>query len=97
MLKKEPMPALTGNAVKADNSDREPKPNASSNPASEPSSTCLVCVKAKQQRHYMHKPVERTSVPFQLVHSKLCGPITQISFAGAGDFILYIDDYSRTA
>ena len=58
--------------------------------------TCVTCIRSKQQRAYNRQPVEKTTNPFHLVHSDLCGPLTQ-SHSGYRYFILYIDDFSRTA
>jgi len=58
---------------------------------------CAVCIKAKQQRKIIRQPVLRTQKPFELIHSDLCGPILPVSPTGARYFILYIDDFSRTA
>ena len=57
---------------------------------------CIICIKAKQQRSYNRKPVEKTTKPFHLLHSDLCGPLTQ-SHSGYRYFIVYIDAFSRTA
>jgi len=61
------------------------------------SELCKVCVESKQRRRFIRKPVPRTTRPFELIHSDLCGPITPPSHSGKRYFILYIDDYSRTA
>jgi len=57
---------------------------------------CPICIKAKHQRQITRTPVERTSRPFQLVHSDLCGPIQPESASGFRYFIVYIDDFSRS-
>ena len=57
---------------------------------------CPICVKAKHQRQITRTPVERTSRPFQLLHSDLCGPIQPESASGFRYFIVYIDDFSRS-
>ena len=57
---------------------------------------CPTCIRAKQQRVYNRKPMEKTTKPFHLLHSDLCGPLV-LSHSGYRYFILYIDDYSRTA
>jgi len=57
---------------------------------------CVTCVQAKQQRLYNRKPVEKTTQPFHLLHSDLCGPLA-LSHSGYRYFILYIDDFSRSA
>ena len=56
---------------------------------------CITCVQAKQQRSYNRKPVEKTTQPFHLLHSDLCGPLA-LSHSGYRYFILYIDDFSRS-
>jgi len=61
----------------------------------ERSFVCEVCVKAKYQRKIKRKPAPRTTRPFELIHSDLCGPITPESVSGLRYFILYIDDFSR--
>ena len=35
------------------------------------------------------------SVPLELVHSDLCGPLPSASFSGFKYFLTFIDDYSR--
>ena len=35
------------------------------------------------------------SIPLELVHSDLCGPLTSASFSGFKYFLTFIDDYSR--
>ena len=56
---------------------------------------CLTCIRAKHQRSYNRKPVEKTTKPFHLVHSDLCGPLA-LSHSAYRYFILYIDDFSRS-
>jgi len=56
---------------------------------------CLTCIQAKQQRSYNRKPVQKTTKPFHLLHSDLCGPLA-LSHSGYRYFILYIDDFSRS-
>ena len=58
---------------------------------------CAVCMKAKHQQKIIRQPVLRTQRPFKLIHSDLCGPILPVSLTGARYFLLYIDDFSRTA
>ena len=58
---------------------------------------CKVCIESKQEQRFIRKPVARTTQPFELIHSDLCGPITPPSHSGKRYFIVYIDDYSRTA
>jgi transposase InsO family protein len=56
---------------------------------------CEVCIQAKLRRKIIRVPVQRTTTPFELVHSDLCGPFATRSSGGAQYFIIYIDDYSR--
>ena len=60
------------------------------------SQPCTICIKAKHQRHITRIPVERTTRPFELIHSDLCGPIQPESASGFRYFIVYIDDFSRS-
>jgi len=57
---------------------------------------CVTCIQTKQQRHYNEGLVEKTTTPFHLPHSDLCGPLIP-SDSGYRYFILYIDDFSHTA
>ena len=56
---------------------------------------CEVCMLAKHQRKIIRVPVQRTTTPFELVHSDTCGPFTTESFEKALHFIIFVDDYSR--
>ena len=58
-------------------------------------STCEVCIQAKLRRKIICVPVQRTSIPFELVHSDLCGPFATHSAGSTQYFIIYVDDYSR--
>jgi len=55
---------------------------------------CQTCVHTKQQKHVIRTKASRTSTPFELVHSDLCGPIKH-SIGGAQYYIIYIDDCTR--
>ena len=57
--------------------------------------TCEIRVKSKHQRRITRQAAPRTTKPFQLIHSDLCGPISPESASGLRYFILYIDDFSR--
>jgi len=39
-------------------------------------SMCTVCIQAKQTQKFIRVKVQRTSKPFQLVHSDVCGPFS---------------------
>ena len=58
---------------------------------------CEVCIQAKLKRKTIRVPVQRTTTPFALVHSDLCGPFAVHSSGSAQYFIVYIDDYSHHA
>jgi len=51
-------------------------------------------VHAKQQQHIVRTKAPRSSTPFALVHSDLCGPMKH-SIGGAQYYIIYIDDCTR--
>jgi len=55
---------------------------------------CRTCVHAKQQQHIVCTKAPRSSTPFVLVHSDLCGPMKH-SIEGAQYHIIYIDDCTR--
>jgi hypothetical protein len=59
--------------------------------------TCDVCIKAKAKRKIIRIPVKPTTMPFELVHSDLCGPFSTPSHSGSRYYIIYIDDYTRYA
>jgi transposase InsO family protein len=56
---------------------------------------CDVCVRSKHQQHYIRTPAPRSTSPFELVHSDLCGPMAYHSLGGKAYYIIYIDDFSR--
>jgi len=60
----------------------------------ETSGLCQTCVHMKQQQHIVSTKAPRSSMPFELVHSDLCGPIKH-SIGGAQYYIFYIDDCTR--
>jgi len=55
---------------------------------------CRTCVHAKQQQHIVRTKASRSSMPFALVHSDLCGPMKH-SIGGTQYYIIYIDDCTR--
>ena len=57
-------------------------------------SNCDVCIKAKMKQKFERNPVPRSTKPFELIHSDLCGPMPS-SLGGARYYILYIDDCTR--
>jgi hypothetical protein len=61
---------------------------------SDPPGLCETCIHTKQQQKVIRTKVSRTTIPFELVHSDLCGPIKH-SIGGAQYYIIYIDDCTR--
>jgi len=55
---------------------------------------CRTCVHVKQQQHIVRTKAPRSSTPFELVHSDLCGPMKH-SIGGGQYYIIYIDDCMR--
>jgi len=58
---------------------------------------CETCVLAKHERKIIRILVQRTTTPFELVHSDTCGPFATKSIAGATHFIVFINDFSQYA
>jgi len=56
---------------------------------------CTVCIQAKHKQRFIKVPVKRTTKPFELVHSDVCGPFSTPTFRDNRYYILFIDDYMR--
>ena len=57
---------------------------------------CEVCQLGKQQKlPFPSKNSWRASEKLQLIHTDVCGPISEASLNGSRYFLLFIDDYSR--
>ena len=57
---------------------------------------CSGCVLEKHHRDSFDKRASwHASVPLELVHNELCGPLPSASFSGFKYFLTFIDDYSR--
>ena len=57
---------------------------------------CFGCVLEKHHRDNFDKCASwHTSIPLELVHSYLCGPLLSTSFSDYKYFLTFIDDYSR--
>ena len=57
---------------------------------------CSGCVLEKHHQDSFDKRASwHASVPLELVHSDLCGPLPSASFSGFKYFLTFIDDYSR--
>jgi hypothetical protein len=57
-------------------------------------SICDVCIKSKQTQKFPRQPAARSTIPFKLVHSDLCGEL-DISQGRTRYCIFYIDDCTR--
>jgi len=55
---------------------------------------CQTCVETKQQQYVIRTKSSRSSMPFEIIHSDLCGHINH-SIRGSQFYIIYIDDCSR--
>ena len=56
---------------------------------------CAGCVVDKDHRGNFEKRASwHVSVPLQLVHSDLCGPLSSPCFSGCKYFLTFIDDFS---
>jgi hypothetical protein len=51
-----------------------------------------ICIQAKYQQRFERAKVLSSSVPFELIHSDLCGPMKHPSLGGAAYYIIYVDD-----
>jgi hypothetical protein len=58
------------------------------------SGLCETCIHTKQQQKVIRTKASRTTIPFELVHSDLCGPMKH-SIGGAQYYIIYLDDCTR--
>ena len=56
---------------------------------------CEACVKGKHKRNAFPKEGKRTNDLLELVHSDLCGPMSENSHSGFRYLLLFIDDASR--
>ena len=55
---------------------------------------CTACVQAKHKQKSIKVKTKRTTKPFRLVHSDVCGPFSTPTSAGHHYYILFIDDYT---
>ena len=61
-----------------------------------PEGRCVPCIKGKQHREAFPKTASRrATVPLELVHTDLCGPMSEDSLGGSKYFMLIVDDYNR--
>ena len=56
---------------------------------------CEPCVLAKQRQSVIRTPTTRSTIPFELVHSDVCGPMSTTSLGKSRYYIVYIDDFTR--
>ena len=57
---------------------------------------CSVCVLRKNNQGSFEKHASwHASVPLELVHSDLCGPLPSASFSSFKYFLTFINDYSK--
>ena len=57
---------------------------------------CIPCIRGKQHREVFPKTASRrATLPLELVHTDLCGPMSEDSLGGSKYFMLIVDDYSR--
>ena len=56
---------------------------------------CRVCIESKHQVSYSRVPATRSTVPFEKVHSDMCGPFRVTSTGNSHYYIVYIDDCTR--
>lgn len=57
---------------------------------------CIPCIEGKQIRNTFPKgKARRAQIELELIHSDLCGPMSEPSWMGARYFLTFTDDYSR--
>jgi len=57
-------------------------------------SMCTACIQAKHKQKIIRVKTKRTTKPFELIHSDVCGPFSMPTSAGHRNYILFIDDYT---
>ncbi|KAL5816417.1 hypothetical protein ACOSQ3_024795 [Xanthoceras sorbifolium] len=61
-----------------------------------PNEICESCVLSKQHRNSFGKEANwKATMPLELVHTDVCGPLTPVSNGQNQYFLTFIDDYSR--
>jgi len=58
-------------------------------------SMCTACIQAKHKQKIIKVKTKRTTKPFELVHSDVCGLFSTPTSAGHRYYIIFIDDYTR--
>jgi len=56
---------------------------------------CTACIQAKHKQKIIKVKTKRTTKPFELIHSDMCGLFSTPTSAGHRYYILFIDDYTR--
>ena len=56
---------------------------------------CRVCIQTKHQVTYSRIPALRSKIPFERIHSDLCGSFRVTSTGNSHYYIVYIDDCTR--
>ena len=56
---------------------------------------CETCIMSKHKQSFERTPVARSKIPFERIHSDLCGPFRHTSNGGHHYYILFIDDATR--
>ena len=57
---------------------------------------CETCELGKHHKAFFAPSINKSSVPFALVHSDVWGPSRVLSLKGHRWFVIFVDDYSRT-
>lgn len=59
-------------------------------------SSCVACVEGKQARKpFKTTAYKKATAKLELIHSDLCGPMSETSFQGNKYVLIFIDDFSR--
>ena len=56
---------------------------------------CEACIKGKHNRKCFPTSETRTTRVLEIIHSDVCGPMSNTSHGGAKYFVSFIDDFSR--
>ena len=56
---------------------------------------CTTCIQTKHKQKIIKLKTKRTTKPFELVHSDVCGPFSTPTSASHRYYILFINDYTR--
>lgn len=56
---------------------------------------CTVCIKGKHARDPFKETGSRAAKPLEIIHSDVCGKMSEKSLGGANYFVTFIDDFTR--